>query len=103
MKSLIFLWSLFYFYVHGNNGNKLPVCSKSKTVPFRRLCKVSKQYPKDSFFVQPKITIGEVLDIDEMEKSMTVSMETLLLWNDTLVNVEGNNTSPNQRYFIRYF
>ena len=50
--------------------------------------------------MQPKITIGEVLDIDEMEKSMTVSMETLLLWNDTLVSVEGNNTSVNQRYFI---
>ena len=98
MKSPIILWS-FCLYVLGK-GNKLPVCSKSETVPFRRLCKVSTKYSNNPVFVQPKITIGEVLDIDEMEKSMTVSMETLLLWNDSLVSVEGNNASVNQRYFI---
>ena len=99
MKGLIILLS-FWSCVVGN-GHKLPVCSKSRNVSFRRLCKISVKYPTYPFIVQPKITIGEVLDIDEMEKSMTVSMETMLLWNDSLVSVEGNITNTNGSVWLK--
>ena len=86
MKSLHFLLSLF---VVGVNGNKLPICGLSKNITERRLCKLSSKYPNYPFEIQPKITINEVLDIDDIEKSITVSIETFLYWNDTAINIEG--------------
>ena len=86
MKSLYCILFTVFLVV---NGNKLPICGLSKNINERILCKISSKYPHYPFEIQPRITINEVLDIDDIEKSITVSIETFLFWNDTAINIEG--------------
>ena len=74
-----------------NAESDLPICTPDGNVPQRRLCKITSNYPIIPFILQPILAIQEVLELNDKDRSMTVSIHTLLSWNDTAVKVEGPN------------
>ena len=82
---------IIIFIPFGSAESDLPICTKNGNVPQRRVCKITPNYPFIPFILQPILTIQEVLELNDKDRSMTVSIHTLLSWNDTAVKVEGPN------------
>ena len=87
---ILILFKIFVSVIQAQSP--LPICSDTESeVLNRRLCKLTETYPHIPFKIQPILTIQEVLELSDVDRSMTVSMHTLLSWNDTAVKVEGPN------------
>ena len=76
----------------------LPLCSdlNDELVKNMEICKTSSKYPHFPIELQPSLNIREVLELDEVEKSITFSIYTQFSWDDKAVLFKGQNSPGNQ-------
>ena len=70
-------------------ANRLPLCDTDTNLTDRRLCKLSLTYPVLPVTIQPVFTILELLELDGNDKSMTITLQSMMKWNDTGVTTVG--------------
>ena len=66
------------------SAKKLELCSEieNTTLMEKQLCKNTPMYP-GPLVVQPKIYITEILDFNEDDNSLTISIQLTMKWNDS--------------------
>ena len=98
---LLFTFLLALFHASCRAQKPLPICSANngKNLSNRQLCKLTSNYPHFPIKIEPSFTINEVLELSSADRSMTISLYTVLKWNDTAAKVEG----PNFRNFSTWF
>ena len=76
----------------------LPLCSalNNELEQDMEICKTSSKYPYFPIELQPSLNIREVLELDEVEKSITFSIYTQFSWDDKAVLFKGQNSHGNQ-------
>ena len=76
----------------------LPLCSDltNELDKDMEICKTSSKYPYFPIELQPSMNIREVLELDEVEKSITFSIYTQFSWDDKAVLFKGQNSHGNQ-------
>ena len=89
------IFCIFVVFKSCQAESSLPICSPDEDVAQRQLCKLTSKYPNFPFIIQPQFDIQEVLALSGTDRSMTISVQTVLTWNDTAVKVEGPNPKKN--------
>ena len=77
------------------NSRKLQPCSfyQNVTLTEKTLCKNSTVYPLVPMIMMPYIYVTEILDFNEEEHSITISLQMMLKWNDYGIISTGPKTS----------
>lgn len=90
------LVNILFANVYGKMS--LPLCSdlNDELVKNMEICKTSSKYPHFPIELQPSLNIREVLELDEVEKSITFSIYTQFSWDDKAVLFKGQNSPGNQ-------
>ena len=83
MKILLSFLTL-NFYLQCISSKKLSLCSEIDTSALleKELCKNTTMYP-GPMVIQPKIYITEILDFNEGDNSLTISIQLTMKWNDS--------------------
>ena len=76
-------------------SRKLQQCSfyQNVTLTEKTFCKNSTVYPLVPIIVLPYIYVTEILDFNEEDHSITMSLHMLLKWNDSAIISTGPKTS----------
>ena len=76
-------------------SRKLQQCSfyQNVTLTEKTFCKNSTVYPLVPIIVLPYIYVTEILDFNEEEHSITISLQMMLKWNDYGIISTGPKTS----------
>ena len=76
-------------------SRKLQPCSyfQNVTLTERTFCKNSTMYPVVPIIIFPYIYITEILDFNEDENSIRISLQIMLKWNDSAIITAGPKTS----------
>ena len=101
MYSWILQTFLHFLFLFSNTFGKisLPLCSEISdelVTKEKEICKLTSKYPNFPLVLQPSLNIREVLELDEIEKSITFSIFSHFSWNDTAVIAKGQNSFENQ-------
>ena len=77
------------------HSKKLQQCSfyQNVTLTEKTFCKNSTVYPLVPMIMMPYIYVTEILDFNEEEHSITISLQMMLKWNDSAIISTGPKTS----------